>query len=69
MATRKSAGIFIFENILWPSESSQIFIMSRNIFDLLLILMVGSRIILPDFAFFFVLPVQQTTSGIGHRLN
>ena len=34
--------IFIFRNILWPSGSSQILV-SRNIFVLLLILMVGSR--------------------------
>ena len=44
MATRKCRNIiFIFQN-LWPSESSQTFIISRNIFVLLLImLMVGSR--------------------------
>ena len=42
MATRKCRNIY-FRNVLWPSGSSQIFI-SRNIFVLLLILMVVLRI-------------------------
>ena len=44
------AEIFIFRNILWPTGSSQIFITSRNIFVLLLILIVGSRIHYSPFA-------------------
>ena len=42
MATRKYRNI-IFRNILRPSGSSQICIISRNIFVLLLLLMIGSR--------------------------
>ena len=46
MATRRSAEIFIlpFRDVLWPSGSSQIFIISRNIFVLLLKLMAVLRI-------------------------
>ena len=39
----ESAEIFIFRNILWPSGSSQILLVFRNILLLLLILIVGSR--------------------------
>ena len=42
MATRKCGNIF-FRNILWLSESSQILV-SRDIFVVLLILIVGSRV-------------------------
>ena len=38
-----TALIFIFRNILWSSGSSQMFIISRTNFVLLLLLMVGSR--------------------------
>ena len=51
MATRRSAEIFIlpFRDVLWPSGSSQIFIISRNIFVLLLKLMAagGLSVIFP----------------------
>ena len=41
MTTRKCGNIY-FRKYLWPSGSSQILV-SRNIFVLLLILMIGSR--------------------------
>ena len=65
MATRKCIHIYFPKYFMAPSESSQIFIISQNIFVLLFILMVGSRSIhYSSFASYMPLPHKKATNRL-----